>query len=298
MLKDLTLLYVEDDKDMQKYMKLVLANKVKSFYSAIDGSQGLSVFKDKRPDIVITDIYMPYLDGFEMSKEIKAIDKDVAILMNSAFDDKESLMKAINIGIDYFIPKPIDIEELLERLEMIAQDIAHKKSKNNEFNNLKKLAYYDSLTGLLNRVAFEDKLELYIQNNREFSLFFIDLDGFKAVNDNFGHKVGDGVLKFVADQIEKVVQNQIAARISGDEFAIIIDEIDRTKLSNIANKIIKQIHQPIKIDGVTTKVGCSIGISIFPQDTTNKKDLIHYADIAMYEAKRAGKLTYRFFSDI
>jgi len=298
MLKDLTLLYVEDDKDMQKYMKLVLANKVKSFYSAIDGSQGLSVFKDKRPDIVITDIYMPYLDGFEMSKEIKAIDKDVAILMNSAFDDKESLMKAINIGIDYFIPKPIDIEELLERLEMIAQDIAHKKSKNNEFNNLKKLAYYDSLTGLLNRVAFEDKLELYIQNNREFSLFFIDLDGFKAVNDNFGHKVGDGVLKFVADQIEKVIQNQIAARISGDEFAIIIDEIDRTKLSNIANKIIKQIHQPIKIDGVTTKVGCSIGISIFPQDTTNKKDLIHYADIAMYEAKRAGKLTYRFFSDI
>lgn len=121
LLKSFTLLYVEDDKDMQSYMSSLLSDEVKQLYQAIDGEQGLQLYKDKKPDIILSDISMPKMSGLKMSHAIKELDSHQPILLLSAFEEVANLKEAINIGINGFIAKPIvDINKLLNMLEDIA----------------------------------------------------------------------------------------------------------------------------------------------------------------------------------
>jgi diguanylate cyclase (GGDEF)-like protein len=303
MLKNFTLLYVDDDQMMQENMGFILQSRVKHLYQAKNGEEGLKIFKEKKPDIIVTDVCMPLLNGLDMSEKIKKENEETPILMISGFEDTENLIKAINIGVDYFIPKPIDIDLFLNRLNMIAKNLQNnidaKKAKEKELYTLKKLAYYDTLTGILNRFSFDESLEKILNNkNEKFALFFIDLDNFKLINDTYGHKVGDKVLQNIASNIKSVIRkNDVFARISGDEFALILRNINDTNLDMIANKIIQAVYKDIKVGDEVINMGCSIGISLYPQDAKTKKDLIHFADIAMYEAKKSGKSTYRYFSN-
>ena len=124
LLENFTLLYVEDDHDMQEYMKSFLEDEVKEFYQAFDGEEGLSIYKDKKPDIILSDIYMPKMNGLEMSTVIKTLDKTQPIIFLSAFEDVDILEESINISIDNFIVKPIkDIHNLLTTLENISLNL-------------------------------------------------------------------------------------------------------------------------------------------------------------------------------
>jgi len=119
-ISNFTLLYVEDNHDTQEYMKYILEDLVKEFYQAFNGEEGLEIYNDKKPDIIITDIEMPSMNGLDMSKKIKEIDKNQNIILLSVFQDIEILKIAINIGVDEFIAKPIgNINMLLDKLESI-----------------------------------------------------------------------------------------------------------------------------------------------------------------------------------
>jgi DNA-binding response OmpR family regulator len=122
-LKNLTVLFVEDENSIRTALNKAISDEFKNFILARDGSEGLKKFQKYKPDIVITDIMMPIVDGLEMSKEIKKFSRDTPIVILSAFDEKERLMSAINIGIDKYLMKPIDTEELLDTLEHIAKDL-------------------------------------------------------------------------------------------------------------------------------------------------------------------------------
>ncbi|MBE9525508.1 MAG: diguanylate cyclase [Proteobacteria bacterium] len=127
LLQNFTLLYVEDDEDMQTYMNSLLCDEVKQLYQAIDGEEGLQLYKDKKPDIILSDISMPKMSGLKMSQAIKELDKHQPILLLSAFEEVESLKEAINIGINGFIAKPIvDINKLLDMLEDIASALQNQ----------------------------------------------------------------------------------------------------------------------------------------------------------------------------
>jgi len=163
------------------------------------------------------------------------------------------------------------------------------------------LANYDQLTGLSNRAtyySFQDKLIAGARRERyNLAVLFIDLDRFKQINDTLGHEAGDHVLSTVASRITLGMrQSDIVARMGGDEFAIATDKIaDQQDAANIAAKLISRVIAPIDYQGGEVLVGCSIGIACFPDNGVNKEALNRAADIAMYEAKRQGGNSYRFF---
>lgn len=163
------------------------------------------------------------------------------------------------------------------------------------------LANHDRMTGLPNRELFLDRFSRSIaharRNKRLLGLFFLDLDGFKAVNDNFGHEAGDTVLKVVAKRLLDCVRDvDTVARLGGDEFAIVFDEIDDPQaLAPIAEKIIQQLSEPVlmKAKG-ECQIGVSIGIAVYPENGTEIDRLLSAADDAMYASKRHGKSTYTY----
>ncbi|MFK2827152.1 sensor domain-containing diguanylate cyclase [Bacillus sp. B190/17] len=180
--------------------------------------------------------------------------------------------------------------------EFIARDITKRKKQE---NMIQKLVYQDTLTKLPNRRAFMDKLEqsliLSQKNKTNLAVMFIDLDGFKKVNDNLGHDTGDELLKRVSALLKDCVRNNdFVARLAGDEFTILLPEANKQDSSLIADKIIKKLNVPIYILGEKVQVTSSIGISLYPQNGNDATVLIKKADESMYQAKNNGKNSYEF----
>ncbi len=296
LLKNFTLLFVEDDKGAQEQMKMLLEDDLKEFYQAFDGKEGLSVYEEKQPDIILTDIVLTSLNGLEMSKKIKQMNNEQPIIIMSAFDEKETLLEAINSGIDYFLPKPVDIDILYNRLNIIAQNLQNKidaqKLRQKEIQMLHALAHYDTLTQVANRHLFSIKLDEAIsranRNNTTLALFFIDLDKFKKINDSYGHSAGDTVLRSVTKNITKTVRlEDTFARIGGDEFALIVENVNsQNETDTLAKKIIEAVSVPINFKEKSLHITCSIGISLYPNQSRSKEELLHLGDMAMYEAKK------------
>ena len=220
----------------------------------------------------------------------------------------KTLKKAAKIHTKYSISQYKRVLKLLEELEKEKKLLEKKVKERTEYlkreieQNIKltqqllELATYDPLTRLLNRRAFLEELRKL--KNENFALMFLDLDGFKQVNDIYGHKIGDELLKIVAKRILNTLRKEdIVGRLGGDEFVIIIrGKRNKKDLEVIAKKLIEKISSPIIINKLSIRVGTSIGIYIY-----NKKDpidrILSFADSAMYEAKRRGKGKFVFFSD-
>ena len=169
-------------------------------------------------------------------------------------------------------------------------------------NILSYQAHHDALTGLPNRILFSDRLEQGIKKAKRhqsgLALFFIDLDKFKHINDSLGHSVGDKVLKAVAKRLEGIIRKEdTLARLSGDEFTVVIEDLAHPEdASQLANKILAVLSEPMYIDDHMLYVAGSIGISIYPKDAKDAQSLLKYADTAMYKAKNEGRNNYQFYS--
>lgn len=165
-------------------------------------------------------------------------------------------------------------------------------------NTLDFQAHHDLLTGLPNRLALFDSLERSIydleRTGRRFALLFIDLDRFKPINDNFGHRVGDAILKVIGLRLEEGIrQMDIVARLGGDEFAVLIRHLDkREQAMQVAEKIIRLVEQPVVVDNHPYNVGASVGIAYCPENGTDRDSLLEQADSAMYRAKSNGRGQY------
>ena len=164
-------------------------------------------------------------------------------------------------------------------------------------------ANYDQLTGIPNRALFMDRLSRMVIESRRtktnIGLMFIDLDGFKAVNDSLGHDAGDLLLKQTADRLNFCVrESDTVARLGGDEFTVImplIDSIESTVV--VAERILKSLTDPFDLDGQIGRISASIGISMYPDQAADDKELLHKADVAMFHAKSQGKANYQFYRE-
>ena len=171
-------------------------------------------------------------------------------------------------------------------------------------SELKHLAQHDVLTALPNWRLFEELSSLALshakRNSNEQSLLFIDIDGFKLVNDSFGHKTGDELLVLIAERLKECVRfSDIVARIGGDEFCVhLCNQCNKIDTKAIASKIVESISAPFKVNNNVINIGASVGISSYPNDGSDIENLIQKADSAMYEAKKSGKNTYRFFQSV
>ncbi|MEL6456705.1 MAG: CHASE2 domain-containing protein [Cyanobacteria bacterium J06621_15] len=192
------------------------------------------------------------------------------------------------------------IRDITERKRIEAE----LQRSNNELklqeDHLRYIAYHDALTGLPNRKAFAEELRqsLYWTKNSSYllALLFVDLDGFKQINDSLGHNMGDLLLMTVAQRLNNCLRgSDTVSRLGGDEFTIILRRIPKPEVAaKIAEKILRSIMEPISLEGHNAEVSASIGISIYPNNAHNCEALIEQADSAMYRAKRLGKNRYEF----
>ena len=165
-----------------------------------------------------------------------------------------------------------------------------------------RMAYFDNLTELASRTYYYEHIEDFIKTalcrDEQFAFLFLDMDGFKEINDKFGHYIGDQFLRAIAQRLKLVVREiDFIARLGGDEFCIILANIsDDDGVSEVAERCLQKINQPLLLDNQLITPRVSIGIAIFPRDGENESELIKAADIAMYSAKQAGKQCYVFYS--
>lgn len=181
-----------------------------------------------------------------------------------------------------------------------AHDITERKKTE---ERLHFLANYDSLTGLANRSLLMDRLSHCLENARRAravcALFFMDLDGFKAVNDNLGHDAGDQLLKVVATRLQQTLRkSDTIVRLGGDEFIILVQNLKSTQdIGPLAEKVINKIAEPFRLQGQQVAVTTSLGITVFPTRNDDVNSLLRKSDSAMYQAKRTGKNKWCLFQD-
>ncbi len=196
-----------------------------------------------------------------------------------------------------------DQDGRVERYMAVFLDITEHKEIE---ARLKHMANHDSLTGLPNRLLLADRLTQALTHARRgrhaVALLFIDLDGFKPINDELGHDAGDWVLKEIADRLTHCVRaSDTVSRMGGDEFVILLDEIQggagRKAATAVAEKVLEAVPQPVRVEGQTVRVGASIGIALYPEHGRTPDALITAADTAMYKAKEAGRMQYCFCED-
>ncbi len=195
-------------------------------------------------------------------------------------------------------------QDFVNNLEFLVEDRTKQlegeiKIRKKVEKKLVKMANYDELTGLANRLLFIDRLNLSIslaqRANVQLALLFIDLDGFKEVNDSYGHNVGDLLLKQVSNRLlSSIRESDLVGRIGGDEFLVLLQNTTSNKyISHIAQHIVKQLSDDFIINGQTINISCSIGIALYDGEDEASKTLIERADKAMYEVKESGKNNYK-----
>lgn len=195
------------------------------------------------------------------------------------------------------VGKTIPFQGENARLAVVRDITARKEAQ----RRIEYLAHHDALTQLPNRLHMQEKLQSILalarRHGSAVAVLFVDLDGFKPVNDQFGHQAGDRVLASVAQRIQATVRHADAvARIGGDEFLVALSDVrDDDAVAAIARKVLAAIAEPIDVGGPQARVSASIGISVYPRDASAGDELIVLADQAMYEAKDAGKNAYRFY---
>ena len=215
--------------------------------------------------------------------------------------------------LEFFIRNVCPADAALLRMaQSIGLQIGQFIARTAAQKQIHQLAHFDFLTGLPNRILFNQLLELALakaqRHARQLAILFIDLDGFKQINDRFGHDAGDHLLVTFtirlqeslrrSDAIGRHTPSDTAGRLGGDEFVVLIDEfVDPLELEAVAKRILAVAALPFPLAGPEAQISASIGISVYPTDGTDNESLTKSADRAMYRAKQAGKNTYRFFSE-
>ena len=315
--QSLSVLVIDDDP----LIRLLVSSKLQAIglnvLEAASGEEGLRLFDERRADAVLLDVMMPSgIDGYKTCAALRGRPhgEHVPVLMMTGLEDIESINRAYEVGATDFITKPLNTTLLGHRVKyllkgsQITQQLLLSKQK------LHQLAYYDELTELPNRLFFLEYLQRMIaqaeRQKTKMGILFIDLDGFKRINDTLGHQVGDRVLQVIGKRLYKSIRANDAlvrsgknsegvslARLGGDEFTLLLTALERNESAvTVAERIRVNLAQPI-IQGrhelVTTT---SIGIAVYPDDGVTADELLKNADLAMYYAKRAGGDMYRYFS--
>jgi diguanylate cyclase (GGDEF)-like protein len=419
-------LVADDDPVMRLLMLEMLGQVGLDAIEAENGAQAVELYKSMSPDLILMDVDMPGMDGFEACREIRRIETTVTvpIIMVTGGDEIESVTHAYEVGATDFVSKPINwpilghrvlyvlrasdaiarlriadatnravlaaipdtffrmnregfyldyeqghastaafpradcvgkhvsdvlppeiADRLLEQMNQVLEtqhvrsvdyelehvssqqyfearlvttgadevlglvrDISERKRTEEQ---IRRLAYCDSLTGIPNRQAFLENLESELRRAKDgatrFAVLFLDLDGFKRINDTLGHNVGDQLLMTVSDRLRETIRpsdlvsrgeaHSNLARLGGDEFTILIPDLERVENAlNVAQRVKEAMRRPFLIDGHEIFVTASIGISLYPEDGQDCNSLLKYADTAMYHAKNCGKNNAQLYS--
>ena len=247
-----------------------------------------------RYDAVLMDLVLPDVEGLEAVKGALAIAPDVPLLVLSRVDDERLALEAVTTGAQDYLIKQQGDGALLRRA------VRHAIERKRVERELRQLAKFDPLTGLPNRQLFRDRLEQAVRRidrgDHILALILIDLDGFKTVNDRYGHATGDRLLKAVAGRLRRVVRrSDTVARLGGDEFTIILEGLRHAEdAARIAEHALISLRRSFELGGIVIELGASLGVAIASHANEVPDALTHRADVAMYRAKARGGTGYQF----
>lgn len=250
------------------------------------------------------------MQGSQIDKIIQSYFMGDFTQNQSTMDLKGEFPFYTNNGQGKLIHQRVAIHSLLNKSKRYVyieiQDVSELYVREQELENqalhLERLANYDTLTGLMNRRFFTERLTEEIssseRNSLRFAVLFLDLDHFKQVNDKLGHSAGDELLRKVSGQLKLILRrNDIVARLGGDEFVILLDNITREdQPAMVANKLLDLFRAKWTIHGQDIEIGTSIGISIYPNDGTTASELLNTSDMAMYTSKQLGRGRFQYYS--
>jgi diguanylate cyclase (GGDEF)-like protein len=272
-----------------------------SVVEACSGAEALDFLATDRPDLVVLGRTLPDMDGLDLLPRFKSGELDfVPVLVASHRGETAERVRGLQLGADDYIPRPCDPAEFLARAKaLLRTKQAHDRIRKLQIT-LEQMVVSDPLTGLHNRRYLMDRmLQEMTRSDRHgepLALAMIDLDAFKPINDQFGHVLGDKVLRAVGSAISKSVRvSDIAARYGGDEFAVILPQTPAEGAMRVCERLLRNISEIVLQDetGRTFRITASLGLAYYPaDDVETPEDLVHSADGALYGAKRSGKNRY------
>ena len=302
-----TLLVVDDSRLILETARYVLGNEYR-VVPFLNGREALTYLKDGECDIILLDINMPEMDGFEVLRRIREMEQccSIPVIFLTSDSDAETETRCFREGAADFIAKPIVPDVTLSRIGRILEleDLRHNladrlEQKTREVSVIKNKSHKDALTGLWNREYTEEKINEMLKRGTKGALMMLDMDNFKAINDKYGHMAGDNTLKMFADTLRDILSEEdILCRLAGDEFMVFIKDVtSKTELGACAVDIISDLHGKIAECGYDTNTSISIGIAQVPEDGDEYAKLYNSADKALYYVKENGKNSYHFFGD-
>ncbi len=301
-----TLLVIDDDRTNLVSAKTALEDLYKVI-AVTSAAQALKFFEKNTADLILLDLNMPEMDGMELFEILKKTEnlKDIPVIFLTADSDASTETKCLESGAHDFISKPFvpivmrtRISRTLE-LEDLRRSLATKRDqKIKEVDEMKDKSSKDALTGLWNRNYTQELVDKILSENGTGSLFMIDMDNFKAVNDTYGHQAGDSVLSKFAETMRKYAkEGDVLCRIGGDEFVTFVKDVtDKDTLGTHAQNIINDVVAFLKEAGYNTNSSVSIGIARNGIDGSEFNNLYSSADKALYFVKLNGKNSFHFFS--
>lgn len=290
------ILWADDNADMRAYVRGLLL-PYWDVEAVADGQQALEAASRNPPDLVLSDIMMPKLDGFGLLQALRGDPRTCTtpVILLSARAGEEARVEGLQAGADDYLVKPFGARELLARIDTHL-GIARLRSEAVE------MAQHDALTGLPNRKLSYEFAERLLDSARrghsQVAVLFIDMNRFKPINDTYGHEVGDAVLKEVAQRLKACVRGEdTAGRLGGDEFLVALSHIHSVAdVAHAAQHLVDSLSQPYCVGDLSLHSTPSIGISLFPDDGSSIDALLQHADVAMYHAKEEGRGTFRLYT--
>ena len=267
--------------------------------STMDPQEVCELHRLNRYDLILLDLHMPGHDGYAVLEGLKALETGsyAPVLVITAHPGHK--LSALQAGARDFVSKPLNMPEILMRVRNLLEVRLLHETARDEAAQMESLALQDPLTGLANRRLMDDRLWLALaharRNKSSMALISLDLDGFKAVNDQLGHAAGDSLLKMVAERLAlNVREEDTVVRQGGDEFTLVLWQVRGSEAAaTVASKTIASVALPYLIEGHSVSITVSAGVSVFPQHGEDADSLLKSADLALFEAKRAGKNTCR-----
>ena len=293
------ILVVDDLEDNVALLERLLSDAgYTSVSSTRDPNAVCELQRRYRFSLILLDLHMPGKDGFQVLEELKQVEEDdyVPVLVITA--QPMHKLRALRDGAKDFISKPFDVTEMLIRVRnMLEVRLLHEAARDHG-KTLASLALTDPLTGLANRRLLVDRLSMEMVHARReqcgLAVLYLDLDGFKEINNTLGHAAGDTLLKMVAARLQSTVREEdTVARLGGDEFVIVLRLTEGVDAGQVATKVIAAVARPYLIEGNAASVTISAGIGLYPVHGEDPDALMKSADLALYEAKRSGKNDYR-----
>ncbi|MBU4345632.1 MAG: diguanylate cyclase [Desulfobacteraceae bacterium] len=301
------ILVIDDSKLILHVAKTILSKQGHQVLLAEDGSIGLQTAATEHPDLILLDLILPGIDGYQVCQRIKTetVTSDIPVIMLTSKSESADKVRGLEMGASDYVTKPFDDAELMARVNIHLQIRELHETLKEKNRQLKEMANRNGLTGLYNHRYFQETISKDFQRavryHESLSCVMLDIDYFKKFNDNYGHQAGDMVLKVLGGLIRQLMRDSdLLARYGGEEFILLMYHTASKEAFLISERLRKAVEQhKFQADNSALRVTVSMGVAGFPHpEIADAKTLIECADKALYRAKEEGRNRVVVFKDL